>query len=49
MEGSEIPEAVPIHGFALQVLQHRVLTNFKARAEGVDTSTLLKEIIQSAT
>ena len=37
-----------VRAVAHLVLRHQVLTNFKARAEGLDTETLLDELIQPA-
>jgi MoxR-like ATPase len=37
-----------VRSVAHLVLRHRVLTNFKARAEGVDTEVLLNELVSKA-
>ena len=49
MAGKPCADIDDVRSVAILVLRHRVLTNFKARAEGLDTETLLNELIKSAT
>ena len=49
MSGKPCADIDDVRAVAHLVLRHRVLTNFKARAEGVDTGTLLDELIRPAT
>jgi MoxR-like ATPase len=48
MAGKPCADIDDVRSVAQLVLRHRVLTNFKARAEGLDTGILLDELIGSA-
>jgi MoxR-like ATPase len=48
MAGKPCADEDDVRSVAKLVLGHRVLTNFKARAEGVDTANILDEIIQKS-
>ena len=48
MQGKPCADEDDVRSVALLVLGHRVLTNFKARAEGVTTASILKELVKSA-
>lgn len=48
MQGKPCADEEDVRSVALLVLGHRVLTNFKARAEGVTTASILKELVKSA-
>jgi MoxR-like ATPase len=48
MAGKPCADIDDVRSVAHLVLRHRVLTNFKARAEGVDTETLLSELVGSS-
>ena len=47
MAGKPCADLDDVRSVALLVLPHRVLTNFKARAEGRDTSSLLQDLLPS--
>ena len=49
MAGKPCADNDDVRSVAHLVLRHRVLTNFKARAEGLDTEALLEELIKPAT
>jgi MoxR-like ATPase len=46
--GKPCADTDDVRSVAQLVLRHRVLTNFKARAEGLDTESLLNELITAA-
>ena len=46
MAGKPCADNDDVRSVAHLVLRHRILTNFKARAEGVDTGNLLEELIE---
>ena len=48
MAGKPCADNDDVRSVAHLVLRHRVLTNFKARAEGLDTGNLLEELIEPA-
>lgn len=47
MVGKPCADMDDVRSVALLVLRHRVLTNFKARAEGIDTGILLDGLVKS--
>lgn len=47
MAGKPCADMDDVRSVALLVLRHRVLTNFKARAEGMDTGILLDGLVKS--
>ena len=49
MAGKPCADIDDVRSVAQLVLGHRVLTNFKARAEGIEMATLLGELIKNAT
>lgn len=48
MAGKPCVDKDDVRSVAQLVLGHRVLTNFKARAEGIDTATILRELIEKS-
>ena len=48
MVGKPCADIDDVRSVAHLVLRHRVLTNFKARAEGVDTGSLLDGLVKTA-
>lgn len=49
MEGKPCADMDDVRSVALLVLRHRVLTNFKARAEEIEITTLLNELVNETT
>ena len=47
MVGKPCADIDDVRSVALLVLRHRILTNFKARAEGVDTGSLLDGLVKT--
>jgi MoxR-like ATPase len=47
LEGRSVVSHEDIRAVALPVLRHRILVNFQAEADGVDTDTIVRELIES--
>ena len=47
MQGRSHVTPDDIKALAVPVLRHRILTNFKAEAEGVDTAQVIRKIIET--
>lgn len=47
MQGQPCADFAGVRAVARQVLEHRVLTNFKARAHGVSEANIIAEIVQA--
>jgi hypothetical protein len=48
MIGKPCADVEDVRSVALLVLRHRILTNFKARSEGVDADSLLNGLVNAA-
>jgi MoxR-like ATPase len=49
LNGSYAVSKMDIRALALPTLQHRVLTNFKAEAERIDSTTIISQLLQTVT
>ena len=47
LEGRKVPDPADVEAVARPVLRHRVLVNFHAEAEGVDTDRVLGDLLQA--
>ncbi len=46
LEGRSVVSHDDIRAVALPVLRHRILLNFQAEADGVDTDTIVRELLE---
>jgi MoxR-like ATPase len=45
LDGRKLPERDDVKNVALPVLRHRIVTNFNAEADNVDTVTIVNKLL----